>query len=285
MPENSEDTARARRQGVPGLRLAEDTPGRPTAPSALREPAEAGLPRDRNQAILEAAEQVGVVLKQGGHRFALAGSVAVYAHGGTGNLQHDVDFCVRPEDAVEVEETLRAAGLPVRHPPEDWLIKATCFGQDVDVIFELAHRRVTTEMLDRAEELPVESVRMPVLAPTDLLWSLIAAFSEHHCDFGAVLPIARVLREKVDWDRVRRDCGDEPMPAAFFCRWSPSSAITTITTTARTRCRTCCGTPVPRCWRARGRCCGAVTPAWGSPGPRGSGAASPGGRPGSSASR
>ena len=59
-------------------------------------------------------------------------------------------------------------------------------------------------------------MRMPVLAATDLLWSLISAFSEHHCDFGAVLPVARALREKVDWERVRRDCGDEPMPAAFF---------------------------------------------------------------------
>ncbi|MEY9484517.1 hypothetical protein RKD26_000311 [Streptomyces calvus] len=156
------------------------------------------------------------MLKRGGHPFALAGSVAVYAHGGSGNLQHDVDFCVRREDAEDVAATLREAGLTVYAPPEDWLIKATCFGQDVDLIFELAHRPVSTGMLDRAQELPVESVRMPVLAPTDLLSGLICAFSEHHCDFGAVLPIARALREKVDWDRVRRDCGDEPMPAAFF---------------------------------------------------------------------
>ncbi|MEV8596032.1 nucleotidyltransferase family protein [Streptomyces sp. NPDC052012] len=216
MTENSEDTAHVRRPGIPELRLAGDASGRPAPPPTPPGEAEPELPRDRNQAILEAAKQVGAVLKREGHRFALAGSVAVYAHGGSGNLQHDVDFCVRPEDAGPVEDTLREAGLPVRHPPEDWLIKATCFGQDVDIIFELAHRRVSTAMLDRAEELSVESVRMPVLAPTDLLWSLIAAFSEHHCDFGAVLPIARALREKVDWDRVRSDCGDEPMPAAFF---------------------------------------------------------------------
>lgn len=183
---------------------------------AARAVDEADLPRDRNQAILEAAKQVGAVLKRGGHLFALVSSVAVHAHGGSGNLQHDVDFCVRPEDAAPVAATLRDAGLTVYSPPEDWLIKATCFGQDVDVIFELAHRPVSEEMLRRAEELPVESVRMPVLAPTDLLTGLIAAFSEHHCDFGAVLPIARALREKVDWEQVRRDCGDAPMPAAFF---------------------------------------------------------------------
>ncbi|MER5995325.1 MULTISPECIES: nucleotidyltransferase family protein [Streptomyces] len=222
MTENGEDATLVRRPGAPDLRLATGAPGQapPTVAAAQGgRPGEEGpddLPRDRNQAILEAAKQVGAVLKRGGHRFALAGSVAVYAHGGSGNLQHDVDFCVRPEDAEPVAATLREAGLTVYAPPEDWLIKATCFGQEVDIIFELAHRPVSAQMLDRAEELPVESVRMPVLAPTDLLWSLLAAFSEHHCDFGAVLPIARTLREKVDWKRVRRDCGDEPMPAAFF---------------------------------------------------------------------
>ncbi|MBT3149591.1 nucleotidyltransferase family protein [Streptomyces sp. CHD11] len=222
MTENGEDTTPgAVRPASPDLRLASDAPGNPPpiAPAEVRPPVEGDvpeLPRDRNQAILEAAKQVGAVLKRGGHLFALAGSVAVHAHGGSGNLQHDVDFCVRPEDAEAVATTLREAGLTVYTPPEDWLIKATCFGQDVDIIFELAHRPVSTEMLQRARELPVESVRMPVLAPTDLLAGLVAAFSEHHCDFGAVLPIARALREKVDWDRVRRENGDEPMPAAFF---------------------------------------------------------------------
>lgn len=197
-----------RHGGVAGLRLATgDATGDALAPS---------LPVDRNQAILEAAKQVGAILKREGHAFALAGSVAVYAHGGAQNLQHDVDFAIRPEDAEAVAGTLRKAGLTVRTPPEDWLLKADCLGQQVDLIFELAHQPVTAELLERADELSVDSVFMPVLSPTDLLHSLLSAFSEHHCDFGAVLPIARSLREKVDWDAVRRDCGDAPMPDAFF---------------------------------------------------------------------
>ncbi|MEV5440751.1 nucleotidyltransferase family protein [Streptomyces sp. NPDC052682] len=216
MTQNGEEAAPVRRPGIPDLRLATETPGDTPGPESRPEEAERFLPRDRNQAILEAAKQVGALLKRDGHLFALAGSVAAYAHGGEKNLQHDVDFCIRPEDADAVAATLRGAGLTVYAPPEDWLIKATCFGQPVDIIFELAHRPVTTGMLERAEELSVESVRMPVLAPTDLLWSLLAAFSEHHCDFGAVLPIARALREKVDWELVRRESGDAPMPAAFL---------------------------------------------------------------------
>jgi hypothetical protein len=214
MTQNGDDVMPARRPEAPELRPATtnaEPPSRHEPP-----PQEPQLPHDRSQAILEAAKRVGALLKRNGPAFALAGSVAVYAHGGSENLQHDADFCVRPGEAEAVTATLSEAGLPVHRPPEDWLLKTKCFGQDIDIIFELAHRPVTTDMLARAEELPVASVRMPVLAPTDLLWSLIAAFSEHHCDFGAVLPVARALREKVDWERVRHDCGDEPMPAAFF---------------------------------------------------------------------
>lgn len=175
-----------------------------------------GAGPDRQQAILEAAKQVGSLLKRQGHRFALAGSVAVYAHGGSGRLQHDADFCVRREDADAVVATLEEAGLEVVEPPEDWLWKTRCLGQDIDLLFELAHQPVTTEVLERAVELPLDSVHMPVLAATDLVRGLLASFSEHHCDFGAVLPIARALREKVDWERIREDCGDAPMPEAFL---------------------------------------------------------------------
>ncbi|MEU2221800.1 hypothetical protein [Streptomyces sp. NPDC018347] len=212
MTQNGEDTAPLRRPDVTGLRLAPDGPE--CRPAATAEPAE--LPQDRSQAILEAAKQIGAILKRAGHPFALAGSVAVYAHGGSRYLQHDADFAILPEDAEAVAATLREAGLGVRVPPEDWLLKTTCHGQNVDIIFALAHQPVTRDMLDRAHVLPVDSVLMPVLCPTDLIHSLISAFSEHYCDFGSVLPVARAVREKVDWDVVRTACGDEPMPAAFL---------------------------------------------------------------------
>ncbi|MDT9683989.1 nucleotidyltransferase family protein [Streptomyces sp. TRM76323] len=176
----------------------------------------APLPPDRTQAILEATKQVAGILKAGGHRFALAGSVAAYAHGVPASLQHDTDFAILREDEEAVTRELQNAGIRVRKPPEDWLIKATCRGEEIDLIFELARRPVTQELLARAQVLPVDSVHMPVLAPTDLMGSQLAAFSEHHCDFGSVLPIARVLRERIDWDLLRRENEGSPMPEAFL---------------------------------------------------------------------
>lgn len=174
------------------------------------------LPPDRTQAILEATKQVAGILKAGGHRFALAGSVAAYAHGVSASLQHDTDFAVLRQDEEAVTRELENAGIKVRRPAEDWLIKATCCGEEIDLIFELARHPVTEELLERAQILPVDSVHMPVLAPTDLMGSQLAAFSEHHCNFGAVLPIARALREKIDWDLLRREHEGSPMPEAFL---------------------------------------------------------------------
>ncbi|MFF9896578.1 hypothetical protein [Streptomyces longispororuber] len=213
MTHHSEDAVRDAPGDVPDLRAVT---GPLSEASHRHERAPSELPPDRNQAILEATKQVAALLKRHDHDFALAGSVAVYAHGGTGNLQHDADFCIKPEDAETVAATLAEAGLKVYTPPEDWLLKAKCLGQDIDLIYRLAGQPVSSDLLGRAHELRVDSVAMPVLAPTDLLRSLLGAFSEHHCDFGAVLPIARLLREKVDWEGIRREWGEQPMPAAFL---------------------------------------------------------------------
>ncbi|MFD4628441.1 hypothetical protein ACFVYR_00855 [Streptomyces sp. NPDC058284] len=216
MTPNAEDTTRDAQKPVTELRPTGGTAAGPVGGSPHHEMCAEELPPDLNQAILEATKQVAAILKRREHDFALAGSVAVYAHGGTGNLQHDADFCIKPEDAAAVAASLEEAGLPVYAPPEDWLLKAKCLGQDIDLIFRLAGEPVTTELLGRAAQLPVDSVHMPVLAPTDLVRALLAAFSEHHCDFGAVLPIARQLREMVDWEALRDEYGDMPMPAAFL---------------------------------------------------------------------
>ncbi|MEV4941552.1 nucleotidyltransferase family protein [Streptomyces zaomyceticus] len=174
------------------------------------------LPPDHTQAILETTKEVGAVLKASGRPFALVGSVAAYAHGIPVRLQHDTDFAVRREDAEVVTGALRERGIRIVDPPEDWLVKARAGGEQIDLIFSLAGRPVTAELLDRAQTLPVDSVHMPVLAPSDLMTARLLALSEHHCDFGTLLPLARGLRERVDWSRVREETGGAPMAMAFL---------------------------------------------------------------------
>ncbi|MFD3663715.1 nucleotidyltransferase family protein [Streptomyces sp. NPDC058659] len=201
----------------PGPPATGETPqGAESAPRGAGDSRAPDLPADHTQAILETTKEVASVLKASGRPFALVGSVAAYAHGIPVRLQHDTDFAVRREDADVVTRSLREHGIRIVDPPEDWLVKARSGGEEIDLIFALAGRPVTSELLARAQTLPVDSVHMPVLAPSDLMISRLLALSEHYCDFGTLLPMARGLRERVDWSRVREDTGDAPMAMAFL---------------------------------------------------------------------
>lgn len=187
-------------------------------PEGLSPPTPVGgpLPKDHTQAILETTKHVAALLKRSGKPFALAGSVAAFAHGLPARFQHDTDFCVRPQDADATIKALEDGGIVMRPAPEDWLVKGRSGGEEIDLIFELARRPVSTELLDRAMVKAVDSVWMPVLAPTDLMDSRLAALCEHYCDFGDLLPMARMLREQIDWPRLERDHRAAPLSDAFL---------------------------------------------------------------------
>src|SRR5579862_393140 len=168
------------------------------------------------ETLLTAMRQAAGALRDAQIRFALAGSVAVYAHGGP-DTDHDVDFLVKPEDANRALDALAEAGFAVHKPPEGWLYKAhDAKGSLVDLIFEPATGPVTDELLDRAQIVEVYAIHVPVLSANDVLASKLLALREHNLDFGPVLEIARSLREQIDWDELRGQTGESPYAKPFF---------------------------------------------------------------------
>jgi hypothetical protein len=171
--------------------------------------------------LREALKSVAVALKRSTFPFALIGGYAVWARGGP-EPDHDVDFMVAADDAAGVADALTEAGLHVVHPPEDWLFKVYTGDPErdgsamVDIIFRDAGRPATREAVQEADEFEVLSVEMPVLSATELLVHKLASLDEHWCDFGWLLPVARSLREQVDWDRVRREAADNDFAVAFL---------------------------------------------------------------------
>jgi hypothetical protein len=164
----------------------------------------------------EALKRVGVVLKQAGVRFALAGGYAAWARGAPEPV-HDVDFAVARDDVERAYAALEEAGLRVEQPPEDWLFKVYTDGAMVDVVHRLNSSPVDDAVLGRAGELEVLSVVLPVLTATDVLTSKLNALDEHYCDYAKVVPVARALREQVDWDRVRDETsGNDFAVTALF---------------------------------------------------------------------
>jgi hypothetical protein len=173
------------------------------------------MPHRVDEGLATTLKRVAAALKQAGIPFALAGSFAVYAHGGHSS-DHDVDFLIREQDKDRALEELAAVGLEVEQPLEDWLVKVYDDGRMVDLIYRPVESPVTDATLADAEMLSVEAINMPVASATQLMVHKLLSYTEHYCDFATGLPIARSLREQIDWNRVRRETAKSPYAEAFL---------------------------------------------------------------------
>ena len=161
----------------------------------------------------EALKEVAVALKESEAPFALAGGYGLWARGGP-EPRHDVDFMVAEEDAARVRDLLAARDLVVVQPPEDWLFKVFIDDAMVDIIFRVDGETIHRGRFDDAEVLEVDSVRMPVLPATVLLADKLNALEEHACDLTPLLPVARAVREQVDWTDVAARTTGNPFAEA-----------------------------------------------------------------------
>jgi hypothetical protein len=169
----------------------------------------------RNDDLRDALKRAASALKAQGPEFALAGSYALWVHGGPEPV-HDVDFVVAEEDADTAAKTLDEAGFRIDRPPEDWLFKACTGDVVVDVLHRLNGVPVEPVTIRDADVIEVLAIAMPVLAPTHVVSEKLTSLNEHHCDFGALLPGVRAVRERVDWNRVRERTADNDFAAAFL---------------------------------------------------------------------
>src|SRR5262249_58750840 len=71
------------------------------------------------ETLLSAMRKAAGALRDAHIPFALAGSIAVYAHGGPGT-DHDVGFLVKPADAPRALEARGDAGVRGTRPPDAW---------------------------------------------------------------------------------------------------------------------------------------------------------------------
>ncbi|OBH61489.1 nucleotidyltransferase [Mycobacterium sp. E2479] len=165
--------------------------------------------------LREALRCAASALKEHGPRFALAGSYALWAYGAP-EPSHDVDLVVAESDVEAAVATLAGADFVIERPPEDWLFKARRDNMVVDILHRLNGVPVDDATLDRAEQHDVLAIGMPVLPPTMVLVQQLRALHEHHCDFAKLLPAVRAVRERLDWDAIRKLTADNDYAVAFL---------------------------------------------------------------------
>jgi hypothetical protein len=179
-----------------------------------------------DEPVLRAAlKRSASALKADGVSFALGGGYALWVAGGP-EPSHDVDLVVAETDAEMAANSLAAAGLRIERPPEDWLFKAYCDENDsteaadepalVDVLHRLGGIPVTQSLLDTAREHEVLGIRIPVLPATPIMIAKLQSLTEHYCDFGALLPVVRAVREQLDWAEIRKATQHNPFAEAFL---------------------------------------------------------------------
>ena len=170
---------------------------------------------DDAEAILASLKRAAAALRDAGIPFAVGGGLAFFAYGAD-PTDHDVDLMVREPDAAKAQQVLVDAGMRPEDPPEEWLLKVYDGTVLVDLIFRPEGLPITDEVLDRAEEIPIEAMRMPVMDLDDAMVTRLLAFGERSFDVVGMLPIARAVRERVDWTEVRRRVGSSPFAVVFL---------------------------------------------------------------------
>jgi hypothetical protein len=166
-------------------------------------------------ALLRTLTKVVNTLEAAEIEFAVAGGCAAYARGGPPS-DHDVDVFVREEDAEAARKALMAEGMRGEEPPENWLTKVYDDDVLVDIVFRPHRRENIDELLARAEPMPIGPAYAPVVTGTDLMVDKLLVFGPHRCDFTPLLPIARDLREQIDWASVAEQTADSPYARAFL---------------------------------------------------------------------
>ncbi len=172
------------------------------------------IPEDKHP-LIATLKKVAFHLKEAQVPFALAGSFAVYARGGA-PCDHDVDFLIKESDAGQALAVLAEAGFRTEVPPEGWLVKVYEEDRLVDLIYSPVQRPVTDETLADTDVLAVNACHLPVLSATELMIHKILSYGPHYCDFARAIPVARALREQIDWARVEREVAGSPYAQAFL---------------------------------------------------------------------
>ena len=147
--------------------------------------------------------------------FLLGGSLAVWARGGPESC-NDLDLMVHREDAEAALAALEDAGLRGERPPEGWLYKAWDGDVLVDLIFGPKGLPIDDATFERSERVSVFGLELRAMSLEDVLITKLRAMHEHYLDYDPLLQMARAVRERIDWDRVRAATEDSPYARAFF---------------------------------------------------------------------
>jgi hypothetical protein len=167
------------------------------------------------RALIDTLKLAVATLREHDVPFMLGGSLAAWARGGP-EPKNDLDLMVKPGDAEAALQALADAGMRPERPPEEWLLKVWNGEVMIDLIFCPSGLELTDEVLARADDIAVMAISTPVMAIEDMLVTMLYALDEHSLDYGALVAIARSLREQINWPQLRARASGSPYAKTFI---------------------------------------------------------------------
>jgi predicted nucleotidyltransferase len=138
---------------------------------------------------------------------------------------HDVDLCVRREDARAMLAAFAAAGYDTEETDQSWLYKAMKDGVLVDLIFESTGGIVLDdEMLSRVRSASFGNLQLNVLGPEDLLVIKAIVHREHRQRhwFDA---LALVETGELDWSYLLQRAAPSPRRVASLLLYAQTDGL------------------------------------------------------------
>jgi hypothetical protein len=136
--------------------------------------------------------------------FLVAGGYAVAAYTGVRRATKDFDVFTTPGDFPRILSRLQERGHTVTVKDERWIAKVHR-GQDfVDVIFCGANglMPVQEDWFAHARRIEVLGVKLPILSPTELVWSKVFIQNRHRYDGADIVNIILKQHGEIDWRRL-----------------------------------------------------------------------------------
>jgi hypothetical protein len=166
-------------------------------------------------ALVETAKRAIAALEAEEVPYLLGGGLGCWALGGPPS-SNDVDLMLRRADAERALAALEAAGFRGERPPEQWLFKAWEDEVLIDLIFGPSGLQVSDAVIARGTTVGIGGMDVRVMDLDDIFVTKLMSIDEHACDYEGHLAIARALREKLGWARLREETAASPFAAAFF---------------------------------------------------------------------
>jgi hypothetical protein len=166
-----------------------NTAAAPTAPSAEAEGFFADALRE---------------LALSGAPFLVAGTYAVSAYTGITRATKDLDIFCKPGDYARLLDRFKGLGYAIAIEDERWLAKVFQGKHFFDLIFASWHGSlpVGDEWFEHAPLGEVLGTKVPLIAPTELIWSKAFVQLRHRYDGADIANVIQRQRDRIDWKRL-----------------------------------------------------------------------------------